>query len=29
MAGAEFGFEICCGGKGLRVKNFTDRMVTR
>jgi len=29
LTGTEFGFETCFGGKGLEVKNFTDRLVTR
>jgi hypothetical protein len=29
LTGTEFGFEVCYGGRGLRVRNFTDRIVTR
>ena len=29
LTGTEFGFETCFGGKGLRVKKFSDRLVAR
>jgi Glycosyl hydrolase family 12 len=29
LTGTEFGFETCFGGKGLEVRKFSDRLVTR
>jgi hypothetical protein len=29
LTGTEFGFETCFGGRGLQVKRFSDRLVTR
>jgi glycosyl hydrolase family 12 len=29
LTGTEYGFEVCYGGRGLQVKNFTDRITAR